>query len=96
MWEKVQKNEKIDETKLKEAKLRSVKLTYTLCQETGCTAEMEATPNWSTRLKTAGGLLIVTLHPSGRPIGFPVPLNGFASPTPANRSTQAVQGRGAR
>ena len=38
-WEKVQKNEKVDESKLK-----AIKLAYTLCHPAGCTAEMEATP----------------------------------------------------
>ena len=77
LWAKVEKNETLDEAKLKEAKLRSVKLIYTLCQEIGCIAEAEATTELVNELKTAGGLLIVTLHPSGRPIGLPVPLNGF-------------------
>jgi hypothetical protein len=76
-WAKVEKNEALDEAKLKEAKLKSVKLIYTLCQEIGCIAEAEATADLVNELKTAGGLVIVTLHPSGRPIGLPVPLNGF-------------------
>lgn len=77
LWAKVEKNETIDEAKLKEAKLKSIKLVYTLCQEIGCIAEAEATPEFVNELKTAGGILVVTLHPSGQPIGLPVPLNGF-------------------
>ena len=38
LWDKAQKNEKVDESKLK-----GLKLGYTLCHPAGCTAEMEAT-----------------------------------------------------
>ena len=77
MWEKVEKNEAIDEAKIKEAKLKSVRLVYTLCQEIGCIAEAEATPDFVNEMKTAGGLMIITLHPSGQPIMLTVSLNGF-------------------
>jgi invasion protein IalB len=72
LWEKAQKNEKIDETKLKASKLN-----YTLCHPAGCTAEMEAAPDLITDLKTAGGILILAINPGGQAIGFPVPLTGF-------------------
>jgi invasion protein IalB len=71
-WEKVQKNEKVDETKLK-----AVKLTYTLCHPAGCTAEMEATPELIGDLRTGGGLVVFAINATGAPVGFPVPLVGF-------------------
>jgi len=71
-WEKVQKNEKVDETKLK-----AVKLAYTLCHPAGCTAEMETTPELLNDLKTGGGLVVFAINAGGAPVGFPVPLSGF-------------------
>jgi len=71
-WEKAQKNEKIDETKLKQ-----LKLSYTLCHPAGCTAEMEASPELLGDLKTAGGLVVLAINAGGQTVGFPVPLNGF-------------------
>jgi invasion protein IalB len=71
-WEKIQKNEKVDESKLK-----AVKLNYTLCHPAGCTAEMDVTPELLTDLKTGGGLVVFAINAGGAPVGFPVPLNGF-------------------
>jgi invasion protein IalB len=71
-WERVQKNEKIDETKLK-----VIKLEYALCQSTGCTAEVEATPELIADLKSAGGLVAFAINAGGQPVGFPVSLLGF-------------------
>ena len=72
-WEKVQKKEQIDESKLK-----AIKLTYTLCHPAGCTAEIEATPELINDLKSDGGLVVFSIGANGAPVGFPVPLNGFA------------------
>jgi invasion protein IalB len=71
-WELVQKNEKIDETKLK-----GIKLGYTLCHPAGCTAEVEATPELINDLRTMGGLVVFAINAGGQPVGFPVPLVGF-------------------
>ena len=71
-WEKVQKNEQVDESKLK-----AVKLAYTLCHPAGCTAEMEATPELLGDLKGGGGLVVFAINAGGQPVGFSVPLNGF-------------------
>jgi invasion protein IalB len=73
-WEKVQRNEKVDETKLK-----VVKLVYKLCHPAGCTAEMEATPEFINNLKVGGGLVVYAINASSAPVGVPVPLNGFAT-----------------
>ena len=75
LWEKVQKNEKLD--KADESKLKGLQLGYTLCHAAGCTAEMEATPELITDLKSNGGLMVFAIAASGAPIAFPVPLGGF-------------------
>jgi invasion protein IalB len=72
IWDKVTKNEKVDESKLKQ-----VKLAYTLCHPAGCTAEMEMTPDLLNDLKTGGGLVVFAVNAAGQPVGFPVPLSGF-------------------
>src|SRR5262245_33328663 len=71
-WELVQKNEKIDETKLK-----GIKLGYTLCHPAGCTAEVEATHELINDLRTMGGVVVFAINAGGQPVGFPVPLVGF-------------------
>lgn len=71
-WEKIQKNEKVDESKLK-----AIKLAYTLCHPAGCTAETEMTPELLKDLKTDGGLLVFSINAAGAPVAFPVPLVGF-------------------
>jgi invasion protein IalB len=72
LWEQAQKNEKVDESKLK-----GLKFGFTLCHPAGCTAEVEAPPELLTDLKTAGGLVIFAINAGGQPVGFPVPLVGF-------------------
>ena len=72
MWEQVQKDEKVDETKLK-----GLKLGYTLCHPAGCTAEVEAGADLINDLKGSGGLVILAINPAGQAVGFPVPLFGF-------------------
>jgi invasion protein IalB len=72
LWEKVQKNEKIEENKLK-----PMALGYTLCHPAGCTAETEATDDLLKELKAGGGLMVFAVNAVSQPIAFPVPLNGF-------------------
>ena len=72
-WAKAAKNEKIDEKTLK-----PVKLDYSLCHAAGCTAEVDATPELIEQMKTGGGLMILAVNAGAQPIGFPVPLAGFA------------------
>ena len=71
-WEKLQKNEQIDESKLK-----TFALEYTVCHPQGCTAETEATPELLNELKSNSGLIAVAFNVTGRPTGFPVSLAGF-------------------
>lgn len=72
LWEKLQKNEKVDDSKLK-----GLALNYTLCHPAGCTAEMEATPDLINDMKAGGGLVVFAVNANGQPIAFPVPLTGF-------------------
>jgi invasion protein IalB len=72
-WDLAQKNEKVDEKKLK-----AIKLAYTLCHPAGCTAEAEATPELLNLLKSNAGMVVFAINAGGAPVAFPVPLSGFA------------------
>jgi invasion protein IalB len=72
LWEKAQKNEKIDESQLKPFDLK-----YSLCHPAGCTAEIEASKELVDSLKTGGGLMVLAINAAAQPVAFPVPLDGF-------------------
>ncbi|CAN1721565.1 Invasion protein [Hyphomicrobium sp. 1Nfss2.1] len=72
-WAKAAKNEKIDEKTLKPVALR-----FSLCHAAGCTAEVEATSEIVEQMKTGGGIMVIAMNAGAQPIGFPVPLDGFA------------------
>lgn len=72
LWAQVQKNEKIDETKLK-----PFGLPFTLCHPGGCTAEIEMTPELLAEMKAGGGIVILAVNAGRQPVAFQVPLNGF-------------------
>lgn len=72
LWDKLQKNEKIDENKLK-----PFGLPFSVCHMGGCTAEIEMKPELMAELKAGAGLMIIAVDPNRQPIFFPVPLNGF-------------------
>jgi invasion protein IalB len=72
-WEKAAKNEKIEDKDLKPIDLR-----FSLCHASGCTAETEATKEIIEQMKAGGGIMILAMNAQGQPIGFPVPLDGFA------------------
>ena len=74
LWEKAQKNEKVDD-----AKLSPVKLNFTLCHPAGCTAEIELTAELMAQLKANAGLMIFSINGNGQVIAFPVPLTGFGT-----------------
>jgi invasion protein IalB len=78
LWEKVQKNEKLDKADDEKLKKNFVKLTYTYCLQYGCLAEAEATPEVVTLLKGGAGLMVHTVRAPGTPVSQPVPLGGFA------------------
>jgi invasion protein IalB len=74
MWEKIQKGEKVDDSKL-----TPIKLLYTLCHSAGCTAETEATPELLKEIEGGSGMIIYAVNGNGQPIAFPIPLNGFST-----------------
>lgn len=73
-WAKAAKNEQIDEKQLK-----PVNLKYSLCHPAGCTAEVEADAGLIDQMKKGGGLMILALNAAAKPVGFPVPLDGFTA-----------------
>ncbi len=74
LWDKAQKNEKVDD-----AKLSPMKLNFTLCHPAGCTAEIELTADILAQLKANAGLMVFSINGNGQVIAFPVPLSGFAT-----------------
>lgn len=72
-WEKAAKNEKIDDKDLK-----PIDLKFSLCHPSGCTAEVEASKEVVEQMKTGGGIMVLAMNAQAQPIGFPVPLDGFA------------------
>lgn len=72
-WAKAAKNEKIDDKDLK-----PIDLKFSLCHQSGCTAETEATKDLIEQMKTGGGIMVLAMNAAAQPIGFPVPLDGFA------------------
>jgi invasion protein IalB len=72
MWEKIQKNEKVDDTKL-----TPIKIPYILCHSAGCTGEIDATPEMIESFKSNGGIIVYAVSGSGQPVAFPIPLVGF-------------------
>lgn len=72
LWDKIQKGEKVDDSKLK-----PIKLLYTLCHSAGCTAETEATPELLNDVGAGSGLIVYAVNGNGAPVAFPVPLSGF-------------------
>lgn len=91
MWEKIQKREQVDDTKL-----QPIKLTYTLCHSAGCTAEAEATPEVIKEIQGGAGLVVFAVNGNGAPVAFPVPLSGFGAALagqPADNAEYAKQRR---
>lgn len=72
LWDKVAKNEKVDEKLLKPMDLK-----FTICHPAGCTAEIEAAPALVEEMKNGGGIMVLAINAAAQPIAFPVPLNGF-------------------
>lgn len=72
MWDAAQKNEKVDDSKLEVTKLN-----FSLCHPAGCTAELDLTPDFVTKLKGGAGMMVFSINANGQVIAFPVPLNGF-------------------
>jgi hypothetical protein len=91
MWDKIQKREQVDDSKL-----QPIKLTYTLCHSAGCTAEAEATPEVIKDIQGGAGLVVFAVNGNGSPVAFPVPLSGFSAALagqPADNAEYAKQRR---
>lgn len=78
VWEKVQKNQKLEKSDEEKLKSNTVKLAYGYCLQAGCHAETEATPDVIKLLKSGAGFMVHTVRMPGTPVSQPVPLGGFA------------------
>jgi hypothetical protein len=78
-----------------DARLRSLRLAYTLYHAAGCTAETDATPDLLTGVKTGGGFVVRAMSEAGTSVAFRVPLEGFAQAWKADRAadTAIIPGR---
>lgn len=56
-----------------------IKLAFTLCHASGCTAEAEATKEMVDQIKKGKQMVVAAINLAGKPIGFPVPLTGFGA-----------------
>ncbi len=74
LWDKAQKNEKVDDTKL-----TPVKLNFSLCHPAGCTAEIDLTKEIMDQLRSGAGVMVYSINANGQVIAFPVPLTGFVT-----------------
>lgn len=91
LWEKAQRNEKVDD-----AKLSPIKLNFSLCHPAGCTAEIELTKEIMDQLRSNAGMMIFAINANGQVIAFPVPLSGFAKAldgAPADNAEYSKQRR---
>lgn len=52
-------------------------LKYSFCHVAGCVAEMPMTPELLKEMQAGKKIVVATIAISGKPIGFPIPLNGF-------------------
>ena len=73
-WEKASKNEQVDD-----AELKPIDLKFSLCHASGCTAEVEATKEMIEQMKSGGGIMVLAMNAQAKPVGFPVPLDGFTA-----------------
>jgi invasion protein IalB len=71
-WEKIQKNEKFDDSKLE-----PIKFAFSFCHHAGCTAEIEATKELIDAFKSGAGIMVLAYNAQRQLVAFPVPLTGF-------------------
>jgi invasion protein IalB len=71
-WDKIQRNEKFDDSKLE-----PIKFTYSLCHPAGCTAEIEASKAIIDGFRAGAGIMVLAINAQGQVVAFPVPLVGF-------------------
>lgn len=72
-WNKAARKSGIDESLQK-----SVFLKFQLCHPAGCTAEVEATESLIKDMESGAGLIALAINSHSKPMGFPIPLDGFA------------------
>ncbi len=72
-WARAQKKEKVDDKELKPLTLK-----YSLCHPAGCTAEIKVDDGLVKAMKSGGGLMVLALNATGKPVAFPIPLTGFS------------------
>lgn len=77
IWQKVEKNEKLEKAEEEKLKTSQWKLTYSICGAGGCIAEMEATPDFIGKLKSSAGFVLESVQAPMGPIGHKVSLNTF-------------------
>lgn len=71
-WEKVQKSEKFDDSKLE-----PIKFAFSFCHQAGCTAEIEATKELIEAFQKGAGIMVLAYNAQRQLVAFPVPLTGF-------------------
>ena len=95
LWEKVQKNVKLEKAEEEKLKASSLKLNYTYCIQVGCSAETEAKPELLALLKGGAGFVVQTVRMPGTPVAQPVSLAGFPQAL-ANAATDTKKFKEAR
>ncbi len=55
------------------------KLPYSICLPEGCVAEMDLTSELLNEMKAGNRMIVAVISRLGKPIGFPVPLNGISA-----------------
>jgi invasion protein IalB len=71
-WDKIQKNEKFDDSKVEQ-----ITFNFSFCHQAGCTAEIEATKELVDAFKAGSGLMVLAYNAQRQLVAFPVPLTGF-------------------
>jgi len=71
-WDKIQKNEKFDDSKL-----QPIQFSFSFCHHAGCTAEIEATKDLIDQFKAGAGIMVLAYNAQRQLVAFPVPLTGF-------------------
>jgi invasion protein IalB len=73
LWEKLEKNEQVDDKEVK-----PITLPYMMCHFAGCSGEIELSADFEKQLKDGAGLVVLVVNGAGVPIGLPVPLTGLS------------------
>ncbi|MBO0764718.1 MAG: invasion associated locus B family protein [Hyphomicrobiaceae bacterium] len=79
IWQKVEKNEKLEKAEEEKLKSSQWKLTYSICGPAGCIAEMEANADFISKLKSSAGFVLESVQAPMGPIGHKVSLKTFSS-----------------